>query len=60
MCSPGHPGTCFVDQVSLKLRALSDFASVLELKTKGLCATTPGQSCHILKDPLVVLCVLCM
>jgi hypothetical protein len=40
LCSPGCPGTHFVDQVGLKLRNLPASASqVLELKA---CATTPG------------------
>jgi hypothetical protein len=40
LCSPGCPGTHFVDQAGLELRNLPAFASrVLGLKA---CATTPG------------------
>jgi hypothetical protein len=40
LCSPGYPGTHFVDQAGLKLRNLPASAfRVLGLKA---CATTPG------------------
>jgi hypothetical protein len=40
LCSPGYPGTHFVDQAGLELRNLPASASqVLGLK---VCATTPG------------------
>jgi hypothetical protein len=40
LCSPGYPGTHFVDQAGLELRNLPASASrVLGLKA---CATTPG------------------
>jgi hypothetical protein len=40
LCSPGCPGTHFVDQAGLELRNLPDSASrVLGLKA---CATTPS------------------
>jgi hypothetical protein len=40
LCSPGCPGTHFVDQAGLELRNLPASASrVLGLK---VCATTPG------------------
>ena len=43
LCSPGYPGTHFVDQAGLKLRNLPASASrVLGLKA---CATTPGYDC---------------
>jgi hypothetical protein len=42
LCSPGYPGTYFVDQVGLELRNPPASASqVLELKA---CATTPWPS----------------
>jgi hypothetical protein len=42
LCSPGYPGTHFVDQAGLKLRNLSlSNSQVLGLKA---CATTPGQT----------------
>ena len=42
LCSPGCPGTHFVDQVGLELRNLPASGSrVLGLKA---CATTPGLS----------------
>ena len=44
LCSPGCPGTHFVDQADLKLRNPPASASqVLELK---VCATTPGYKMH--------------
>jgi hypothetical protein len=44
LCSPGCPGTHFVDQAGLELRNVPGFASrVLGLKAKA-CATTPGLS----------------
>jgi hypothetical protein len=40
LCSPGCPGTYFVDQAGLKLRnPLASASQVLGLK---VCATTPG------------------
>jgi hypothetical protein len=49
LCSPGCPGTHFVDQASLELRNLPASASgVLELK---VCTTTPGSYFLIFKRP---------
>ena len=47
LCSPGCPGTHFVDQAGLELRNLPASASqVLGLKAW---ATTPGSKIHFLK-----------
>jgi hypothetical protein len=47
LCSPGYPGTHFVDQADLELRNLPASASqVLGLKA---CATTARPQCIILK-----------
>jgi hypothetical protein len=44
LCSPGCPGTHFVDQAGFKLRNSPASASrVLGLKA---CATTPGHNCN--------------
>ena len=44
LCSPGCPGTHFVDQAGLELRNLPASASrVLGLKA---CATTARRGCH--------------
>jgi hypothetical protein len=46
LCSPGCPGTHFVDQAGLELRNLPASASqVLGLKA---CATMPGPSCELI------------
>jgi hypothetical protein len=46
LCSPGCPGTHFVDQAGLKLRSLPASASrVLGLKA---CATMPGSLCLLI------------
>jgi hypothetical protein len=46
LCSPGCPGTHFVDQAGLELRNPPASASVLGLKA---CATTPGFTFFFLK-----------
>jgi hypothetical protein len=54
LCSPGCPGTHFVDQAGLKLRNLPASAfQVLELKA----CTTTAQLKSKLSDQLVCLCV---
>jgi hypothetical protein len=54
LCSPGCPGTHFVDQAGLKLRNSPASASqVLGLKA---CATTPGWVCIVLKCPISIYC----
>jgi hypothetical protein len=51
-CSPGCPGTHFVDQASLKLRNLPASASqVLGLKA---CTTTPGLICSFKNKPILL------
>jgi hypothetical protein len=46
LCSPGCPGTHFVDQAGLELRnSLASAFRVLELK---VCATTPGSNVHLI------------
>jgi hypothetical protein len=51
LCSPGYPGTHFVDQTGLELRNLPASASrVLGLKA---CATTPATEFFFFKTGLV-------
>jgi hypothetical protein len=58
LCSPGCPGTHFVDQAGLELRNLPASAShVLGLKA---CATTPGESDFLLSRKGCVTTPSCM
>jgi hypothetical protein len=51
LCSPGCPGTHFVDQAGLELRNLPASASqVLGLK---VCATTPGKQVLLINEPFL-------